>query len=178
MIKHELEQPEDNNMQVLSFMLDNQWFGVEISGIQEVLEFRQITKVPRTPEFMLGVINLRGKMIPVVNLGKYFDMPTKSPTPDTCIIIIHVDIDDELTPLGIMADEVKEVVDIATKDISPSPRIGNRINSAFIHGMAKHDDVFLILLKLSRIFSAEELSKVAMQLEEIPELTQNATEQD
>jgi len=177
MEKHQIAQHELTNLQVLSFMLDNEWFGVEISGIQEVLEFRQVTKVPRTPDFMLGVINLRGKVIPVVDLGKHFDMPAKPPTLDTCIIIIHVDIDGESTPLGIMADEVKEVVDIAIKDISPPPRIGNRINSAFIYGMAKHDDAFLILLKLSRIFSADELSKVAVQAEDVPELAADNAEQ-
>lgn len=174
MEKHQLAQNINGNLQVLSFMLGNEWFGVEISGIQEVLEFRQVTKVPKTPDFMLGVINLRGKVIPVVDLGKHFDMTLKPATLDTCIIIIHVDIDGESTPLGIMADEVKEVVDIEIKDINPPPRIGNRINSAFIYGMARHDDDFLILLKLSRIFSAEELNKVAVQPEDIPDEMQHA----
>lgn len=176
MEKHQVVQQAHANLQVLSFMLDSEWFGVEISGIQEVLEFRKVTKVPRSPSFMLGVINLRGKVIPVVDLGKHFDMPAKHHTLDTCIIIIHVDIDGELTTLGIMADEVKEVVDIAMEDISPPPRIGNRINSAFIHGIAKHDGTFLILLKLSQIFSVDELNKVIVPADEALELLQPSAE--
>ncbi|HCS62903.1 MAG TPA: chemotaxis protein CheW [Cellvibrio sp.] len=178
MEKREMTEHDTTSIQVLSFMLDEEWFGVEISGIQEVLEFRHVTKVPRTPEFMLGVINLRGKVIPVVDLGKHFDMPPKEPTLDTCIIIVHVDIDGESTPLGIMADEVKEVVEIAINEISPPPRIGNRINSSFIYGMARHDDCFLVLLKLSRIFSAEELNKVAIPLDDVPDVELNTVKSE
>lgn len=157
-----------SSMQVLSFVLDGDWFGVEISGIQEVLEYRQVAKVPRTPDFMLGVINLRGKVIPVVDLRRHFQMKLAEPTVDSCIIIVHVEIDGEETPLGIMADRVQEVVEIAVEDINPPPRIGNRINGAFIYGMARHEEQFIILLRLSRVFSADELHKVLEQTVESP----------
>lgn len=153
-------------VQILSFILDHEWFGVEISGIQEVLEYRKVTPVPRTPEFMLGVINLRGKVIPVVDLRVHFDMAVTQPTVDTCIVIINVDIDGEDTALGILADRVQEVIEINTADISPAPKIGNRVNSQYIYGMARCEEHFIILLRLSRIFSSDELQQV---LDRVPE---------
>lgn len=164
-----------SSLQVLSFVLDGEWFGVEISGIQEVLEYRTVTQVPRTPEFMLGVINLRGKVIPVVDLRQYFGMKMSEPTVDSCIVIIHVEIDGESTPLGILADRVQEVVEISTADINPPPRIGNRISSAFIYGMARLDEHFIILLRLSRVFAAEELQQV---LDKTPDSTARIADED
>ncbi|MDF2178241.1 chemotaxis protein CheW [Aliiglaciecola sp. CAU 1673] len=157
------------SIQILSFVLDGDWFGVEIGGIQEVLEYRTVTKVPRTPAFMLGVINLRGKVIPVVDLRRHFEMKTPEPTVDSCIIIIHVEIDGESTALGILADRVKEVLEIDMSNISPPPKIGSRVNSNFIYGMARHDDNFIILLRLARVFSSEELQRVMEQTETLPQ---------
>ncbi|MFP4278533.1 MAG: chemotaxis protein CheW [Halochromatium sp.] len=153
-------------LKVLTFKLDEEGFGVEISGIQEVLEYRKATRVPRTPDFMLGVINLRGKVIPVVDLRKHFELTVSAPTVETCIIIIHVMIEGENTPLGILADRVQEVVEIPAEAISPPPRIGNKINSAYIYGMARIEDDFIILLRLSRVFSSEELQKVMDQAQD------------
>ncbi|WP_288365354.1 chemotaxis protein CheW [uncultured Marinobacter sp.] len=163
--------------QVLSFVLDDEWFGVEISGIQEVLEYRRITQVPRTPDFMLGVINLRGKVIPVVDLRQHFRMQVTEPTIDTCIVIVNVEVDGEDTPLGILTDRVQEVVELDGADISPAPRIGNRIDSQFIEGMARYDDHFIILLRLSEIFSSDELQSVISGSERQPEAqTEHAME--
>lgn len=150
-------------LKVLTFKLDEEGFGVEISGIQEVLEYRKATRVPRTPDFMLGVINLRGRVIPVVDLRQHFGLNISTPTVDTCIIIIHVMIEGENTPLGILADRVQDVVEIPAETISPAPRIGNRINSAYIYGMARIEEDFIILLRLSRIFASDELQKVMDQ---------------
>ena len=149
-----------DSIQILSFVLDGEWFGVEISGIQEVLEYQRVTPVPRTPDFMLGVINLRGKVIPVVDLRTHFAMNVSEPTVDTCIVIVHVDIDGEKTALGILTDRVQEVVEIRTEDISAPPKIGNRVDSQYIYGMARCDEHFIILLRLSRIFSADEIQQV------------------
>lgn len=154
-------------LKILTFQLDDEAFGVEISGIQEVLEYRKATRVPRTPDFMLGVINLRGKVIPVVDLRRHFDLKAKEPTVDTCIIIIHVTIEGENTPLGILADRVQEVVEIPMEHISPPPKIGNKINAAYIYGMARIDEDFIILLRLSRVFSTDELQKVMEQSQEL-----------
>ncbi|MDV3504202.1 chemotaxis protein CheW [Marinobacter sp. M-5] len=157
------------SLQVLSFVLDDEWFGVEISGIQEVLEYRRITQVPRTPNCMLGVINLRGKVIPVVDLRQHFRMQMSEPTIDSCIVIVNVEVDGENTPLGILTDRVQEVVELDAAEISPAPRIGNRIDSQFIEGMAKYDDHFIILLRLSEIFSSDELELLISGSERQPQ---------
>lgn len=149
-----------DGLQILTFVLDGDWFGVEIECIQEVLEYRDVTPVPRTPNFMLGVINLRGKVIPVVDLRRQFDMEVIEPTIDTCIVILYVDIDGESTPLGVLADKVQEVLELRPDDIAPPPRLGNRIRSDFIAGMARQNDHFIIILYLARVFSMDELQKV------------------
>lgn len=147
-------------LQILSFVLDGESFGAQIGCIQEVLEYRKVTSVPRTPEFMLGVINLRGQVVPVVDLRRVFDMEVIEPTIDSCIIIVNIPIEGEDTFLGILADRVKEVVEINTTEIKSPPRIGNRLDSQFIHGMVQHEDELIILLHLTKIFSSEQLHDV------------------
>lgn len=159
----------EGGRQVLSFVLDGEWFGVDISGIQEVLEYRQVTHVPRTPAFMLGVINLRGKVIPVVDLRRQFGMQVAEPTVDTCIVILSVVIDGENTPLGVLADRVHEVVELSESEINPPPRLGSRVRSEFISGMARQEESFIILLDLERIFSSEELQRVVQESEHTEE---------
>lgn len=144
-------------LQVLTFLLDKEVYGTDISQIQEVLEYRRVTPVPRTPEFMLGVINLRGSVVPVVDLRRQFDMAVTENTVDTCIVIVDVEVDGENTPMGILADAVKEVIELDAGAISPPPRIGSRIDTRYISGMAKHDDEFVIVLNLSQVFSRAEM---------------------
>lgn len=148
-------------LQILSFVLDNDFFGMEISNIQEVLEYHKVTAVPRTPDYMLGVINLRGQVVPVIDLRRYFDMATTEPTVDSCIIIVELEIEGEKTALGLLADRVKEVLELSTTDINPPPKLGNKVDSQFIYGVARHDDQFIILLKIHRIFSDTEMKDVA-----------------
>ncbi|EXJ12239.1 chemotaxis protein CheW [Nitrincola nitratireducens] len=147
-------------IQILSFVLDQERFGVEISNIQEVLEYRSVTPVPRTPTYMLGVINLRGQVVPVIDLRSYFNMQLAAPTVNSCIIIVDVKIEGEETSIGLLADSVQEVVELNVDDISPPPKIGSRIRSEFIYGMVKHDEYFIILLRVSRIFSQEDLTDI------------------
>lgn len=149
--------------QILSFILDGDAFGVEISCIQEVLEYRDVTRVPRTPDYMLGVLNLRGRVIPVVDLRRLFAMQITPVTVETCIVIIDVELDGKRTPLGVLADRVKEVVELDVSLISPPPRLGTRIKSSFIDGLARHEDEFIILLRLSLIFSRDELETVLQE---------------
>jgi len=154
-----------DRLQILSFVLDGDFFGMEISNIQEVLEYHKITSVPRTPDYMLGVINLRGQVVPVVDLRQYFGMTASEPTVDSCIIIVELEIEGEKTALGLLADQVREVLELNADDVNPPPRLGNKIDNRFIYGVARHDDQFIILLKLHRIFSDAELMEVAEVLE-------------
>jgi purine-binding chemotaxis protein CheW len=146
------------SVQLLTFLLDNEVYGTDISQIQEVLEYRKVTPVPRTPDFLLGVINLRGRVVPVVDLRRQFEMAVSDLTVNTCIIIVDVMLDGENTPLGILADAVKEVVELSMDNITPAPRIGSRINTRFISGLGKHEEEFIIILNLPRVIADEELS--------------------
>ena len=146
-----------NTSQYLTFILDEETYAIDINQVREVLDFTDITKVPRMPEFMRGVINLRGGVVPVVDLRLKFGMTMTEKTVDTCIIIIEITIDDDMTLIGTMADSVKEVLSLEADQIKPPPKIGTRLNTDFIRGMGKKDDDFIIILDIDRVFSADEL---------------------
>ncbi len=146
--------------QYLSFKLDEEIYAFSINQVREVLDFTKVTKVPRMPAFMRGVINLRGGVVPVVDLRLKFDMDMTEKTVDTCIIIIEIDIEGETTILGTMADSVLEVMTLESKDIEPPPKLGTRVKADFIKGMGKKDEEFIILLDNDKVFSLEELDVV------------------
>lgn len=144
--------------QYLTFKLADEVFALDISQVREVLDLTKVTKVPRTPDFMLGVINLRGSVVPVVDMRLKFGMSKTETTVNTCIVIVEIDMDGETTVLGALADSVQEVLELDSGQIEPPPRIGTRLNTKFIKGMGKRDDQFLIILDIDRVFSADELS--------------------
>ena len=147
--------------QYLTFTLDKEQFAVDISKVREVLEFTSVTKVPRTPEFMRGVINLRGSVVPVVDLRLKFGLSRTEQSIDTCVIITEVESKGEKLVLGALADSVQEVIELEPGSIEPPPRLGTRVNLDFIRGMGKRDDRFLILLDLDRVLTQDELRTVA-----------------
>ncbi len=153
--------------QYLTFRLDQEMFAVDIGKIREVLEFDKVTKVPQTPEMMIGVINLRGAVVPVVDLRVKFGMGKGERTVDTCIIIIEIQIEEEMTMIGALVDSVNEVMDLDADHIEAPPKIGTKLNTEYIQGMGKQDDQFIIILNIERVFSSEELEIVqqAMQSE-------------
>ncbi|MEO5334708.1 MAG: chemotaxis protein CheW [Magnetococcus sp. YQC-5] len=144
--------------QFLTFHLDKEVFAIDISKIKEVLEFTTLTKIPRTPDFMCGVINLRGSVVPVVDLRLKFGMPKSEKTVNTCIIIIDVTQEDGTSVIGAMADSVKEVMELDPSQIEPPPKIGTGLRTDFIRGMGKQHDHFVILLDTDKIFSTAELN--------------------
>jgi purine-binding chemotaxis protein CheW len=146
--------------QYLTFKLDDEIFALDISKVREVLDFTTITKVPRTPEFMRGVINLRGSVVPVVDMRLKFGMSRIEKTVNTCIIIVEVTVDGERVILGMLADSVQEVLELGPDHIEPAPKIGTRLETEFIKGMGKRDEHFIIILDIDKIFSTEELSLV------------------
>ena len=150
----------------LTFVLGTESFGVDVRKVREVLDFTTITRVPRMPEFMRGVINLRGSVVPVIDMRLKFDMEKAEDTVDTCVIVMEISLDGETTVVGALADAVKEVFDLDAGQIEPPPRIGTSLNTEFIRGMGKHNEEFIIILDIDRIFSAEELALVT---EERPE---------
>ena len=144
--------------QYLTFTLGEEVFALDIAQVREVLDFTTVTRVPRTPEFMRGVINLRGNVVPVVDMRQKFGMSATEKGVNTCIIIIEVTVDGETTVLGAMADSVQEVLDLESDQIEPPPRIGTKLNLEFIRGMGKHDEGFVMILDVDKVFSAEELA--------------------
>ena len=146
--------------QYLTYKLGDEVFALDIAKVREVLDYTPITKVPRTPEFMRGVINLRGSVVPVVDLRLKLGMTKTEKTVNTCIIITEVLVDNETTILGALADSVQEVVDLEPGQIEPAPQIGTRLNTEFIKGMGKQNNRFIIILDINRVFSADELALV------------------
>jgi len=146
--------------QYLTFKLSDEVFAIDVAKVREVLDFTTITKVPRTPDFMSGVINLRGNVVPVVDLRLCFEMSKTEKTVNTCIVVVEVLLEGEATVIGALADSVEEVIDLEPEQIQPAPRIGTQIRTDFIQGMGKRDAQFLMILDIDRVFSAEELSAI------------------
>ncbi|MDX9714967.1 MAG: chemotaxis protein CheW [Dissulfurispiraceae bacterium] len=146
--------------QYLTFKLDEEVFSVDISKVREVLDFTTVTKVPQTPDFMRGVINLRGSVVPVVDLRLKFGMSRTEKTVNTCVIIVEISIEGETTVLGALADSVQEVIELEPEQIEPAPKIGTRFRTDFITGMGKRDNQFIMILDIDRVFSSDEIAAV------------------
>ena len=155
---------EENNaissQQYVTFSLGEELFGVEVKRAREILSLTPVTKVPQTPDYLLGVINLRGQVVPVVDMRLKLGLPAGAETEDTCIIVVEVQVDGEAIIVGALADAVREVMEIRDDKIEPPPRLGTRLNTEFINGMGKVDEQFMILLNIDRIFNSEELMLV------------------
>lgn len=143
--------------QYLTFKLEDELFALDIDKVREVLDFTSITKVPQTPDYMRGVINLRGSVVPVVDLRLKFGQAMAEKTVNTCVIIVEVEMDGEKVVMGAMADAVQEVLDLEPGQIEPPPRIGTKLNLDFIRGMGKHADQFIIILDIDKVFTVSEL---------------------
>jgi purine-binding chemotaxis protein CheW len=141
----------------LTFDLDSELFAVEVRSVREVLDSSTVTKVPRMPDYVRGVINLRGSVVPVVDLRLKFGMEVVEDSVDTCIIVMDVAFEGESMVVGGLADSVKEVFDIEPGQIEPPPRIGTSLNTDFIRGIGKHNDQFVIILDIDKVLSADEL---------------------
>lgn len=144
--------------QYLTFQLGEEVFALDVSNVREILEFTAVTKVPKTPEFMRGVINLRGSVVPVLDMRLKFGMTRTERTVDTCIIVVEVSFEEENTIIGALVDSVQEVFELEPNQIEPAPRIGTQLKTEFIKGMGKKDDRFIILLNIDKVFSSEELA--------------------
>lgn len=143
--------------QYLTFRLDEEMFAVDIEKVREVLEFTVVTKVPRTPDYMRGVINLRGNVVPIVDMRMKLGLGATPKTVNTCVVITEVEISGEKVVVGALADSVQEVVELGAEQIVPPPRMGMRVDTAVIRGMGKRDEKFVIILDVDRIFSLDEV---------------------
>ncbi len=145
----------------LIFKLAEEEYGLDILKVKEIIGMMDITTVPRTPEFVKGVINLRGKVIPVIDLRLKFGMPPKEYDERTCIIVVEVTHQGGAVMMGIVVDSVSEVQNVTGADVEPAPSFGTAVDTDYIKGMAKIDGRVNILLDIDRILSAEEIASVA-----------------
>ncbi len=153
----------------LSFVMDNEVFATDVKYVLEILEVKPVTRVPRAPDYINGVLNLRGSVLPVVDLRKIFNLPGIEFDEETCIIVLTVDLDGEKIMLGALVDAVREVMEIANDNIEPAPSIGTSYKAKFIQGMLNQGDNFVMLLDVNKIFSSHELSAVKETVEKAVE---------
>jgi purine-binding chemotaxis protein CheW len=139
--------------QYLTFKLDEEIFALDVAKVREILDFTTVTKVPQTPEFMRGVINLRGSVVPVMDLRLKFGMTATEKTVNTCVIVVEMSLEGESMVVGVLADSVQEVIDMEPESIEPAPRIGTKLNTDFILGMGKHNEQFMMILDIDKVFT-------------------------
>jgi purine-binding chemotaxis protein CheW len=157
----------DNGVKTfLSFKLSEEVFAINVSKVINILEMSHITRIPKAPEFMKGVINLRGTVLPVVDLRIKFGLPEKEITVDTSIIVLSIDLNGEPILIGTLVDAVREVLELKINEIAPAPTIGTKYNSGFIQGMWRTDEKFIMILDIDKVFSTDEVLDFKEQFEQ------------
>jgi len=146
--------------QFLTFILSNEEFAVPIMQVKEIIEYHDLTSVPMVPEFIAGALNLRGKIVPVINLAIKFGMTPSKITQRTCVVIMDVMLDNEPAVMGMLVDKVLQVIDITDENIDAAPSLGARIRTDFIRGMGKLEERFVIILAINKVLSAAEVAVV------------------
>lgn len=160
---------ETTGGQYLTFVIDREQYAVDVAHSQTVLEHTEITRIPRMPEFMLGVINFRGAVLPVIDLRRKLGLPDNESVNRPMIIVLEVPFEGETLILGATADTVKEVVDIESDAIEAAPSIGTQIDTSFIRGIGTINGEFVIILDSEKVFRAEELANLRVPGQEKPE---------
>ena len=147
--------------QYLAFVLGGEAFAMEIRSIREVIQYGALTQVPLMPPFLRGVINLRGAVVPVLDLSVRFGRPPTEVVRRTCIVILEVERGDQAMVMGVIVDNVSEVLEIGASDIEPAPSFGSELRSEFLAGVAKVGGKFVILLDVNHVLSLDELAALA-----------------
>lgn len=158
----------EQSVQYLTFLQQGEMFAIGILGIKEIMEYSELTTVPLMPKFISGVINIRGAVVPVIDLSARFGRETSKTTRRSCIVIIETDNDNEKMDIGIIVDSVCEVLEIAPSEIEPAPRFGTNIRADFISGMGKVNDKFVIILDISRVLSVQEMAGITNSIIDLP----------
>lgn len=152
---------EEDQQQYLTFMLSGETYAMGILAIKEIIEYGNLTEVPRMPQFIRGVINLRGSVVPVIDLSSRFGKQATSVTRRTCIVIIEVATGNETQDVGVMVDAVNAVLEIPPQEIEPPPTFGANIRADFINGMGKVNGKFVIILNIQHVLSVDEMGALA-----------------
>ncbi|MGE8719753.1 chemotaxis protein CheW [Leptospira terpstrae] len=147
-------------LQYLTFLISEELFGLGILYIKEIIEFESVTHVPMMPEYIPGVINLRGNVVPVIDLNMRFYKKKTETNRKTCIIITEIKMENEIIDVGLLVDAVNEVVDITPDSIEDPPSFGSKIRLDFIQGLGKLENKFVIILKVNQILELSELQTI------------------
>lgn len=148
----------DEVTQYLTFSVSDERLAMSINAVKEIIETPQVTRVPMTPDYIRGVINLRGSVVPVIDLGARLGRGPLTLTKRSCVVLVEVQVGDEGHVLGMLVDEVKNILDIPPEDVKPPPEFGSEIRTDFIEAMGRVDDVFVIILSVDHVLSVQELA--------------------
>ena len=159
-VKAAAERVRDGD-QFVTFNLGDEMCAIPLSGVKEIIEYGGVTPVPTMPAFIRGVINLRGRVVPVIDLSARLGRALSTPTRRTCIIIVEVEGQEESQDMGVVVDNVNSISRIAAHDIEPAPSFGTKMRVDFINGMWRASDRFLIILDVGKVLSMEEISTLA-----------------
>lgn len=145
---------------ILTFKLNDELFALDVSQVREVLDLDTITRVPKTLDFIRGVINVRGSVVPVIDLRTKFGMSSSQQTVNSRIMVMELNIDNENTVIGALADSVHEVIELESEQIKPPPKIGTRWRTDFIRGIGRRNEQFIMILDVNRLFTLDELTSI------------------
>ncbi len=160
----------------LSFNMNEEVFGVNVASVLSILELPKITKIPQAPDYIKGMINLRGEVLPVVDFHVKLGMPATEITTNTCILVIEIIVNDETLKCGIMVDTVNEVYEIEADKILPPPTIGNSFRSDFIEGIYRNGESLIMLVNIVNVFKYQDLYTIKDTVDNVPEEVQPITE--
>lgn len=155
------EKQEVLQQQYLTFFLADEEYAVGIQRVKEIIEYTPVTRVPKVPAWIRGVINLRGNVVPVVDLALRFGLQERPVTKTSCIVVVEVDQESDRTVMGIVADAVNQVIELSAQDIEEPPAFGTQVRLDYLSGMGKLGQKFALILNLDRVLSATELLTVA-----------------
>lgn len=160
----------------LTFKLGEEEFAAHVGKVLNILEMTRITEVPKSPDYMKGVINLRGSVLPVIDTRIKFEMTPTEYTPNTCIVVMDIDMDGDSIHVGALVDSVQAVLEIDDAQILPPPSIGHKYRSEFIEGVANINETFIMILNMDEVFSSEEVHNLQDTAAENQNLVQDRVE--
>lgn len=154
---------QDENLQYLTFKVSGETLGISIDDVKEIIEVGNITRVPMTPKFIRGVINLRGNVVALIDLSLRMELDASELGKRSCIILVEINSDETGINqiVGMLVDQVEEILEISNKDVQSAPMFGSKLKTEFIQGMARVDNNFIILLEISKVLSVSELSQLS-----------------
>lgn len=167
----------DNGIQFLTFILDDEAYGVEILRVQEIKGWTPVTRIPNTPEYMQGVLNLRGTIVPIVDMRMRFNLQQIEYTPITVIIVLSVKSANGERVIGLVVDSVSDVIDVDAKDIKATPDFGTTLNTEFISGLATSAEHMVMLLDVDKLLSVDEMTALA-QISDASSDLKDSSEED